>query len=305
MTKFNVNDPIKGGLTLLHYACRQGYINIVRYLLNEKNANVNRQVDSITPLMEACCYDKKNNEEHQDTVDIVKLLIQKKCVINISDKYGMTPLMYACKYGLHNVIEILLKNFVSLEAKDNYSYTALHYAVENNHPKCVKLLIDANINIECVNYYGFTARQIAEFNNYEMVLNVFPLEPYKYYVPSNYLSYNNIKEEIPRIFKHQHDHQNHKLIIKNNNFDHENCGDNPDKDEQPEYFPDIHDILLDMKMEKFLEKFSFEKITLEQFLIITNEKLKDIQIEYPIHRKKILYGILQYVLCLFYYFYIM
>ncbi|EDX06151.1 GD10547 [Drosophila simulans] len=152
-----VDQPVKGGLNLLMLACREGHNKIVEWLVERAGANVNRQLDSVTPLMMAC------STTHKDSCvveRIVGLLLRHGAVINVSDKYGMTPLMFASQNGFVGVVRLLIKD-VSFDAVDNQGCTAIFHAIEKNHVEVVKLLVEAGANATIARNKGYPPIQVA------------------------------------------------------------------------------------------------------------------------------------------------
>lgn len=60
---------------------------------------------------------------------------------------------------------------------------------------------------------------------------------------------------------------------------------------RPAYFPDVVKMLRGMSCEKFIINFAQAEISLEEFLTISDERLKEIGIEFPFERKIILLGL--------------
>ncbi|XP_065368286.1 uncharacterized protein Gasz [Calliphora vicina] len=265
LQNFNVNASVKGGFTLLLHACKQGFLDIVEYLILEKKADVNKQFDSVTPLMNAC-------DSHSKDVHIIdkmaKLLLQHGAIINVADKYGTTPFMLACKNGLTNIVRLMIKE-VSFDAFDNQGCTPIFHAIENNRGDIVKILVDEGVNYKIANRKGYTPIQVAQFHGFYDLLELLPKEKEAYIVPSQFLAYNTLRDYIPRIFL---------------------------KSECPEYFQEISTILLSISREHFLEYFAKGRITLAQFLCMTDEKLKELGIMFPLYRMKIMKGLLDFQL---------
>ena len=42
--------------------------------------------------------------------DVLEFLMNKRQIMNNTDNDGMTPLMLACKYGMHKSVELLLQD---------------------------------------------------------------------------------------------------------------------------------------------------------------------------------------------------
>lgn len=77
----------------------------------------------MTPLMIICKY----NDECRDMdtmVKITELLLDKGAIVNIRDKTGYTPLMYACAYGNKEIVDLLIHTS-SIDAADNSGSTVI------------------------------------------------------------------------------------------------------------------------------------------------------------------------------------
>ena len=95
----NVDIQDKYGWTPLHLAIRRGREEMVRYLVEEKDADINIQDGSgWTPLMEAIMDDFPN---------IVKYLVEKGADLSIANKRGVTAPMLAQKFGRTSMYEYL------------------------------------------------------------------------------------------------------------------------------------------------------------------------------------------------------
>ncbi len=95
----DVNIQDKYGWTPLHLAIRRGREDMVRYLVEEKNANIDMQDNSgWTPLMEAIMDDFPN---------IVKYLVEKGADLTIANNRGATAEMLAQKFGRSSMYEYL------------------------------------------------------------------------------------------------------------------------------------------------------------------------------------------------------
>ena len=119
--------------TPLTAACNRGYDEIVRYLLNMNDINVNLQDNlGLTPLGTAC----ENNR-----FEIVKILTQRQDIDVNGLSKGSTPLVVAIDKGFNDISEHLLKqNNINVNLQDNCGLTPLGAACENNRFEIVKIL---------------------------------------------------------------------------------------------------------------------------------------------------------------------
>lgn len=85
--KQSVTEKDAFGQSALHYASKDGSLDIVKHLLENMAKPDTKDVDWRTPLMVACEYGK---------LEVVKYLCKKSAQIDFQDKNQRTALMYAC-----------------------------------------------------------------------------------------------------------------------------------------------------------------------------------------------------------------
>ena len=130
----------------LHYACSEGHLNIVQYLVI-KGADVNA-VDQ-----------HKNHCIHfaakAGHLQIVQYLIEKQNVDkDVNGCENWTPLHMACWNDQIDIIEYLLSNGADLEAKDINGQTPLHIAAYWNQYNAVSYLVGIGANKNAKNNKG-------------------------------------------------------------------------------------------------------------------------------------------------------
>ncbi|EDV37861.1 uncharacterized protein Dana_GF13668 [Drosophila ananassae] len=260
---FHVDHSLKGGPTILMYACMNGHYELAEYFIEKLSANVNRQVDSVMPLMLAC--DCQNKDPYL-VEKLVRLLLKHRAVINVSDRYGMTPFMFACRNGFTSVVRLLIKE-VSFDAVDNNGCTPIFHAIEQNHIEVVKILVEAGVNVTIANNKGYTPTQVAECHGYYDLMQLLPQLPSVYSVPSRFLGYNSLRDQIPRLFL---------------------------KSDCPEYFQELNCILQSIDVQNTLQYFAEARVSLAEFLVMDEQSLAAIGIKFPIYRNKIMKGILDF-----------
>ena len=90
-------------------------------------------------MLEAC----KSGE-----TKVVRLLMERcnseESGLNIKDKYGRTPFLWACYNGHKDVVKLLLDHSegIDLNTKDRWRKTAFMEACRNGHKDVVKLLLE-------------------------------------------------------------------------------------------------------------------------------------------------------------------
>uniref|UniRef100_A0A4W6E5Z3 Palmitoyltransferase n=1 Tax=Lates calcarifer TaxID=8187 RepID=A0A4W6E5Z3_LATCA len=159
---FDVRQPDKENVTLLHWAAINNRIDLVKYYIS-KGAIVDQLGGDLnsTPLhwatrqghlsMVGCsCVHLAAQFGH---TSIVAYLIAKGQDVDMMDQNGMTPLMWAA-YRTHSVdpTRLLLTFNVSVNLGDKYhKNTALHWAVLAGNTTVISLLLDANANVDAQN----------------------------------------------------------------------------------------------------------------------------------------------------------
>ena len=127
INEFSCSMSVKKGWdggTLLHIACEKGYINLVRTLIRDHNADINARDDhNNTPLHLAATEGKE---------DIALALINEfSCSTSVKGWSGGTLLHSACNGGCLNLVRTLIQDHnADVNAQDNHNDTPLHLAVE-------------------------------------------------------------------------------------------------------------------------------------------------------------------------------
>ena len=110
----------------------------------------------------------KKNMINNNDIDYINRLNN----VEIIDKYGNTPLIYAASKGYIKIIEQLLRKGANINANNNYGNTALIIATQNNYINIVNLLVKRGANLDFQNNTGNTALIIATQNNYINIVNL-------------------------------------------------------------------------------------------------------------------------------------
>lgn len=124
---------------LFIYACRKGYPEIVKDLINDENEINVKDINRMTALMHASV------EGH---VEIVKSLIGARANLNFRDNKGMTALIHAIKNNNLKIVKLLLESNAKANIKDENGNTGLIHAIRNDCIEIVKLLIATPIHAE-------------------------------------------------------------------------------------------------------------------------------------------------------------
>ncbi|MCU1272637.1 MAG: Ankyrin [Bryobacterales bacterium] len=98
------------------------------------------------------------------TNDLTRLraLMSNKADINIKDRHGATPLMYAAAVGSVDAVRALLAAGADVKAKNAFDATALMWGITN--PEKVRFLVDAGADVNARSKQGRTPLLIAASN---------------------------------------------------------------------------------------------------------------------------------------------
>ena len=128
---------VSGGHTALHFACKVGEVEIVKYLIEEKLANPNiANGHRDLPLHFAC-----KGGHHLDLVKLVS-----NCDVNSKNRDGETPLYIACKHCAPEVVKYLIEE-KHADLSTNGLKLPLHNACHGQNLEVVKLVSNAKLII--------------------------------------------------------------------------------------------------------------------------------------------------------------
>ena len=130
----DVNKGDDGGETLLHAAAACGQLESVRTLLRLGGRESMTKVASTagTPLHQAVAGGHK---------DIVLLLLNEGCPINVVDSEGRHVLHYTAKFGQIHMIEMLAEKGLDVNTGDDEGWTPLHHAAACGKLQSVRTLL--------------------------------------------------------------------------------------------------------------------------------------------------------------------
>ena len=146
------------GDTPFHLACRVGHVDVVGYLVSEQGCSVacqNKNGDTL--LHEAC------RAGHLATAEI--LLIGKNCSAACvsRNRYGKTVLHYSCHHGWLDMTRRLVEQYhCDPEGRDSDGDTQLHVVCRDGHVDIVMYLVSKQrCSTACQNKVGNTPLHVA------------------------------------------------------------------------------------------------------------------------------------------------
>eukprot|EP00941_MAST-03F_sp_MAST-3F-sp1_P005350 g5350.t1 len=173
-TRSYLDIPDKHGQTAIHWACRMGFPDILKLLVEEGNGNIEtRDQKKWTALHWACKVGPEKHSKGHDACAVylshVKVDTGKGtptgCNLSQQDSEGMTPLHWACRYGYSTIVEALIsqvflktddlgrpspeidkeKNSLILDLKDKRGWQVHHWAALGGDAKTMKLVLSVQV----------------------------------------------------------------------------------------------------------------------------------------------------------------
>ena len=130
-------------IQLFSYILKHDWNNFKKIVEDTKDIDLNIRDDSNNYLIQFIII--------YNQVNLIDLLISKKCKIDIIDSDGHSLLFYAIKFNYFSILEKLLNvnyiGFPLIELKDKNKMYPIHYAVIFNNLKILELLVTKNSNI--------------------------------------------------------------------------------------------------------------------------------------------------------------
>jgi len=145
------------GATPLVLSCRNGHHEVVQYLVDRCEANV-EQAGSVT-------FDGETIEGAPPLwcaaaaghLEIVKLLVKSGANVNSTTKTNSTPLRAACFDGHFEIVKYLVEHNADIEVANRHGHTCLMIACYKGHFKIARYLIDIGADVNRKSVKGNTA----------------------------------------------------------------------------------------------------------------------------------------------------
>lgn len=140
--------------TALHFAARQGRLDLVNCLLEAGADAAAKTVEGFTPLRLAA---------YNGYLDIVQRLLEVNPAMS-ADTWGENALHDAAARGHLAVVKLLLASGADTESRDNEKCTPLHYASQDGHLEVVDALLDAGADPNGESTTNITSLHLASSN---------------------------------------------------------------------------------------------------------------------------------------------
>mmetsp|Transcript_29940 Transcript_29940/g.49403 ORF Transcript_29940/g.49403 Transcript_29940/m.49403 type:complete len:885 (+) Transcript_29940:73-2727(+) len=162
----------------LHLACYWGHLDIVTYLLEDFDIDLNQETEQGLTALHVACKETEFAIVHYllqgDRLTAADKgdgnLLAAASVIDIEATCNLewTPLHYAIKEGSLEIAKLLIDGFgADLHARNDEQYTMLHLATDWGHMDIVKYLVEEhNVDVEAQSNDGWKPVHLAVKENY-------------------------------------------------------------------------------------------------------------------------------------------
>lgn len=167
----------------LNAASQSGKTNIIAWLLQNTDANINMKHHDVLPIIAASSYGHRNAvtflvHQYADSTQLLKDIEEKKLKdtllhLIISRDNGWTPLHEACDDGDEDKVDNLLGEITrnrnvsetcsQIDLQDSYGRTPLHLACRNGDLKIVQKFLSVFANTKIVNAWNETPGDEAKY----------------------------------------------------------------------------------------------------------------------------------------------
>lgn len=266
---FHVDQPLEGGWSPLMHACLLGSLPIIEFLI-KKGANVNFNKELFTPLMALC---KSSSSNQNDLAKGFDLLLKNNVNVNAMDRHATTALMNACNSGHIELVKKLLECKCEINTQDTLGMSALFHAVNRGQEDIVRVLMEGKARVDLIDKQRRSAFDLAILKGYEHLGKL---------VCS--------KKERRRLIEEQDEECLPVPCLTTKDPVEQLFAQLPASNTKSSsgFSSDIVKLLSAMELRHFIKMFEKNNVQLNEFLLITDEKLKDLGVRFSVHRQRIL-----------------
>jgi len=147
----NIDIEEEYACTALHYACREGNLEIIDFLLkNGADSNKKNNYATKYPLFEAI-----NSNKIEMRLPMIKRLISYGAEIDSIDSFGNTLLHHATEQGNRALVTFLIDSKIDINKTQRHDKDrALHYTCFKKNRELFSQLIEAGADREALNING-------------------------------------------------------------------------------------------------------------------------------------------------------
>jgi ankyrin repeat protein len=160
----NYSLRFTGGMTPLHFASASGYVGLMRFLIEDKNVDVNeKNASGMTPLHAAT---------QSGNITGIRLLLDNGANINAQDGKGNSVLHIAIpKETNRAVLRLFISRGANLNLRDDHGDSPLHVALRlNRPPEIIGDILEGKADVSVRDIDGKTPLYVAvEENRFQAI----------------------------------------------------------------------------------------------------------------------------------------
>lgn len=140
------------GLTALHLACRNDFVDVVQFLCTEGKADTEIADEAgNTPIFDAC---------RNGNLMCVSALLDTHANSEHANTLGNTPLLSSCTFARPAIVDLLLRRKCNVAKQNSQGDTALHLACKLSLVPIAQYLLEAGASQRVTNTEGLKAREV-------------------------------------------------------------------------------------------------------------------------------------------------
>ncbi|XP_051168998.1 ankyrin-3-like [Leptopilina boulardi] len=159
-----VNIKNNDSQTPLYFATFNGHLEIVKYLIENGG-----KIESASPDNESLLHVCATNGR----IEIFKFFLDCGAIIDVKTNRLETPLHFAISKGNLNIVKCLLESGANINARTQDNETPLHLAVKTGHDKIVEEILNHGANINSVASGKFSALTFAVKSRKKNIVQLF------------------------------------------------------------------------------------------------------------------------------------
>ncbi|XP_054272271.1 ankyrin repeat, SAM and basic leucine zipper domain-containing protein 1-like [Macrosteles quadrilineatus] len=269
---FNVDQPVKGGWSALMYACSFAYFPAIELLIS-RGANVNFNKELFTPLMALCKSKSSREEELSKCMD---LLLENGANINSLDRNASTALIYASAEGHTQLVKTLVDLKCDLNIQDTEGWSALFHAVFGGYDDIVRTLVEAKARVDLIDRRKRSAYELAVLKGHDHLGELVCSKKERRRLKAE----ADESEDVPEVSKTRDPIEELMNQLPRSNVKNSSG-----------FSSDVGKLLWSMKLGHLNKQFSDQNVELNEILLITDERLKELRVRFSVHRHRILTSI--------------
>lgn len=146
--KADINTRTDRGDIPLHQAAANSHLNVIKYLVDEQKADINARNTYGGTLLDTAAGSGHPN--------VVTFCLERRLDVNASTEHGETPLQAATRKGNLDVVKLLVAQKANINVRNHVGNTLLHSAAVNGHLDVVAFFLEKGLDINAKNQAGKT-----------------------------------------------------------------------------------------------------------------------------------------------------